>query len=291
MSYAPYGSPPPGYAQAPGYGGDPTAVMGRRYLAYIIDAILAGVIVAIVAGSLFFGSSHTISTGGDPNYCDSVSSSQMCIKVNDNEVRVISRGSFIGGVYGTAAVVWLLNMVLLEGLVGGTVGKLACGIRVVKHDGSVCGMGRALLRNVLLIVDAACFAIIGIVTSATTKGHRRVGDMAASTLVVPSRSSATRSTSPASPRRCTTPTPRAATPAPTPHRRAATARSAGPTLGGPPPPLRHSPSTRPDTPTWGRQAQRLHPVRHRTRHLARARHRHRRVEAHQPVRPPPANVL
>jgi uncharacterized RDD family membrane protein YckC len=158
--------------------------MGRRYLAYILDAILAGVIVAIVAGSLFFGSSHTISTGGDPNYCDNVSSSQMCIKVNDNEVRVISRGSFIGGVYGTAALVWLLNMVLLEGLVGGTVGKLACGIRVVKHDGSVCGMGRALLRNVLLIVDGFCFALVGIITSSTTKGHRRVGDMAASTLVV-----------------------------------------------------------------------------------------------------------
>ena len=185
MSYAPYGSPPPGYAQAPGYGTDPTAVMGRRYLAYIIDSILALVVVGIVAGSLFFSSSHTISTGGDSHYCtDYPPTNQMCIQTNPNEARVIDRGSFVLGVYGTGAVVWLLNMVLLEGIVGGTVGKLACGIRTVKHDGSVCGIGRALLRNVLLIIDAACLAIIGIITSATTKGHRRVGDMAASTLVV-----------------------------------------------------------------------------------------------------------
>jgi uncharacterized RDD family membrane protein YckC len=164
---------------------DPTAVLGRRYLAYIIDGVLAAVVVLIIAGSTFFGSSHTISTGGDPSYCSNNQvSGQMCFQTNDNQARVISTGSLVGSFYGSYGIVWLLNMVLLEGLVGGTVGKLACGIRVVKHDGSICGVGRALVRNLLLIVDGFCFALVGIITSSTTKGHRRVGDMAASTLVV-----------------------------------------------------------------------------------------------------------
>ncbi len=203
---------------------------------------------------------------------------------------VIGPATSWSSVYGTYAVVWLLNMVLLEGIVGGTVGKLACGIRTVKHDGSVCGIGRALLRNMLLIIDAACLAIIGIITSATTKGHRRVGDMAASTLVVAKSQLGHPVNVPGVTSPVYDPYATGGYPGVLPgaHGRLRPGRRALP-LGRPLPrsgaarvPGRH--------PHVGRQAQRLHPVRHRPRHLARARHRVRRVEAHQPVTHP-ANVL
>jgi hypothetical protein len=76
--------------------------------------------------------------------------------------------------------------VVLQGLTGWTLGKLATGIRVVRAtDGRVPGIGKAIVRWLLWIVDSLpIFWLVGIITAATSTGHRRVGDMAAGTLVV-----------------------------------------------------------------------------------------------------------
>ncbi len=83
----------------------------------------------------------------------------------------------------------LLLFVVIQGLTGRTLGKLLLGLRTVQGDGSIVGIPRALLRWVLLVIDSLpCLGLLGLITAASTHGHRRVGDMAAKTFVV--RSSA-----------------------------------------------------------------------------------------------------
>ena len=81
----------------------------------------------------------------------------------------------------------LLYLVVLQGLTGKTVGKLTTGIRTVREDGQVPGIGKALIRWLLLIVDDFPYFIpmlVGFVCALSSAGHRRVGDMGAKTFVV-----------------------------------------------------------------------------------------------------------
>jgi uncharacterized RDD family membrane protein YckC len=92
----------------------------------------------------------------------------------------------------SAAVVYLVSfayMILMEGYLGGTVGKLVLGIRVVDISGGKPGPVRALIRNVLRIVDFLPFCyLLGILMVAFSKKKRRLGDLVAGTYVISSRS-------------------------------------------------------------------------------------------------------
>ena len=75
----------------------------------------------------------------------------------------------------------------LQGTSGFTLGKHAARIRTIGPDGHVPGFGRALLRTIVWVADAAPWCIPGLVgftLASTTRGHRRLGDMAANTYVV-----------------------------------------------------------------------------------------------------------
>ena len=75
--------------------------------------------------------------------------------------------------------------VVMQGLLGSTLGKLMVGLRVVRPDGSIANVGWAALRWLFFFVDGPLtFFICGLVTFLVSKGHRRVGDMIASTYVV-----------------------------------------------------------------------------------------------------------
>jgi uncharacterized RDD family membrane protein YckC len=66
-------------------------------------------------------------------------------------------GGFTFEVFGFAALsfmgvgmlLFLLYFIVLEGMFGATVGKLVAKIKVVREDGSACGIGPAVIRNVL----------------------------------------------------------------------------------------------------------------------------------------------
>lgn len=73
---------------------------------------------------------------------------------------------------------------LLEGLLGQTLGKKLCGIRVLKADFTPCGPGAGFLRNLLRIVDAFFYYLVAAVSLAGTFKWQRVGDMVAETVVV-----------------------------------------------------------------------------------------------------------
>ncbi len=73
---------------------------------------------------------------------------------------------------------------LLEGMVGQTVGKKLCGIRVLKVDFTPCSLSAGFLRNMLRVVDAFFYYLAATVCLAATLKWQRFGDMVAETVVV-----------------------------------------------------------------------------------------------------------
>jgi uncharacterized RDD family membrane protein YckC len=68
---------------------------------------------------------------------------------------------------------------------GMTPGKKAMGIQVVHDDGTPLGWGASILRNILRAADFFPFAyLFGIISMATSKEFKRLGDHVAATLVV-----------------------------------------------------------------------------------------------------------
>jgi uncharacterized RDD family membrane protein YckC len=68
---------------------------------------------------------------------------------------------------------------------GRTPGKKQMGIRVINDDGTPVTFAASLLRNLLRVVDfLPAFYLVGVVASVCNKEFKRLGDLAASTLVV-----------------------------------------------------------------------------------------------------------
>lgn len=79
----------------------------------------------------------------------------------------------------------LLYFVLLEGLVGATLGKWALGLRVVSMDGGKPGLALSTARNFLRLVDGLpAFNIVGIVLILRSLENARFGDLVAGTRVI-----------------------------------------------------------------------------------------------------------
>lgn len=177
---ATFGPPPTPYpASQPA---DPTNVMGRRTLAWLIDLILffglVGVLFSQLAVQDTFGNTcQQLQDGNITNVCMSLNDDAVYLdNASDSTIlNLFSLGWFVG------------VFILLQGFTGGSPGKLICGLRVVDKNGRRCGPIKSMIRSMLWVVDAAPWFIpglVGFVTGLTSTGHRRVGDMAASTYVV-----------------------------------------------------------------------------------------------------------
>ena len=167
---------------------DPTAVMGRRIGAFLIDFLLYVLVMAFVGPTPLSPLAEYYEvpdSAGD--VCSDVRDADDdvlgCLQLGDR-VYVTS-----GGDFAVQAVVWVAFVGLyaaMQGATGLTPGKAVFGVKVVNEQGGKPGFGRGLGRTLLWIVDAApwCFPLVGLITGLTTKGHRHVGDMAAKTFVV-----------------------------------------------------------------------------------------------------------
>jgi uncharacterized RDD family membrane protein YckC len=126
--------------------------VGRRAVAIIIDMIVLGILGWVI--SLFTG----MSTSEGFNLT------------------------------GAPAFLWffiaLAYYVVMEVQLGGTLGKMALGMKVVKEDGAKLDWGASLIRNILRIVDGFFFYLVGAIVVWTSKKRQRLGDMVAHTLVV-----------------------------------------------------------------------------------------------------------
>ncbi|HSD45481.1 MAG TPA: RDD family protein [Pyrinomonadaceae bacterium] len=83
-----------------------------------------------------------------------------------------------------AIVVALLNLVVLPGLTGLTLGKWATGLRIVRTDGGNPGIGRAALRHFIGYPLSLITVGIGFLLAIVTVHGRGLHDMIAGTIVV-----------------------------------------------------------------------------------------------------------
>jgi hypothetical protein len=86
----------------------------------------------------------------------------------------------------TIFTVYCLYGVMFDVLADGqTPGKRTQRIRAVNADGTPIRLSASLIRNLLLFVDALPFAyMLGVVTMMVTRHFRRIGDLAAGTVVI-----------------------------------------------------------------------------------------------------------
>lgn len=157
-----------------GGGTDPTRVIGRRVGAWLLDQLLASVVVLGLGAML--GVRFVSQTGTNSRGQTVVTGSQL---------------SGSPGAFAALAVVSFLyaviTQVVLVAQYGWSPGKLLVGLRVVGWDGRPPGVGKALVRGLVNWVGSwlSClwylpaFGIMNV-----TKGHRQPADMAANTYVI-----------------------------------------------------------------------------------------------------------
>ena len=182
MTSYPYPATEPSYAP-PLPAADPTAVMGRRVAAWVIDSVtvLVPSIAAFTSDLEYLEEADLDQSGID--FCEEYMDREegVCVDAGD---RVYFSDGVPVAPWAIALGLSILINVLIQGLKGWTPGKLLFGIRTVAGDGRAPGIGRAIIRWVLLIVDGLCGGLVGLIVALTSTGHRRVGDMAAKTYVV-----------------------------------------------------------------------------------------------------------
>lgn len=142
-----------------------TDVVGARAVAQLVDGIISLLVFTIVGGA-----SALVLGGG----VAALTRSPVATMVTVGPAAML-----VGGLAGGAVPIlleWAWN--------GETVGKRLVGIRVVSLDGHRLGLGAAVTRNLLAGVDAAFFALVGLVAMATSPARQRVGDRVAGTIVV-----------------------------------------------------------------------------------------------------------
>jgi uncharacterized RDD family membrane protein YckC len=136
-----------------------TQVTGRRVVATLIDGLVFGVAYWLLA--LAFGDIRT--EGDAANWV-----------ANLPVWASVAYGFFVIGYY-----------LLLEGLLGQTLGKLVVGIKVVAEaTGQAPGITAAAIRTLLRLVDGLFCYTVAFVTVLASAKRQRLGDMAARTLVV-----------------------------------------------------------------------------------------------------------
>ena len=166
---------------------DPTAVIGRRIGGWVIDFLLYMLIMAFVSPTPLSPLAEYYDTSDTVDACSVLQEDYDavgCVEIGDRAYVTE------GGDVAIQLIVWVAVVLLyslLQGARGITPGKAVFGIKVVDEQGGQPGFGKSLLRTILWAVDLAPWCIpglVGFITGLTTKGHRRVGDMAAKTFVV-----------------------------------------------------------------------------------------------------------
>lgn len=92
-----------------------------------------------------------------------------------------------------AIVVAALNLGVLPGLRGLTVGKWATGLRILREDGAAIGIGRAFLRHFLGYPLSFLTLGLGFLAAAFSSRGRGLHDLIANTIVVRERQAVTES--------------------------------------------------------------------------------------------------
>ncbi len=150
-----------GAALGPGAAIPPLGSLGARLLAHLIDLVFFLVPAFFLAGNAYGA------------YFGGLTESGFDLK-----------GLPALEIMAAVAVVFFLYLTLFEGVLGATAGKFIIGLRVKSVEGASCGFGRALVRNLLRLVDGIAVYLVALIVALVTKKKQRLGDLAAHTVVV-----------------------------------------------------------------------------------------------------------
>jgi uncharacterized RDD family membrane protein YckC len=150
-------------------GVDPTRVVGRRFLAWLLDSLIdVGIIIGLLQ-LLGIDLERQRTTG----------------TVFDAQVDADGSTALA---FLLVWLVWFVARVVLVGKLGWTPGKLALGIRVARWDGRPPGIPRALGRSLFFGVGqgigGCLYWLVALFTMTTTRGHRQPADYVAGTWVI-----------------------------------------------------------------------------------------------------------
>jgi uncharacterized RDD family membrane protein YckC len=159
-----------------------TKVVFRRGIAFVIDTVPGFVLYWLLVIQV----GQKVGEESGTNYVMETEIINGDVRAQLGDSVYFLEGSDFALVVVVAMAYWIGLFVVVQGLTGATIGKALVAIRTVDAAGKVCGIGRAAVRWVLLIVDAFfyLFPVVGLVTALASDGNRRVGDMAAKTFVV-----------------------------------------------------------------------------------------------------------
>lgn len=160
---------------------DPTDVGGKRVVATIIDWGIWVVINSV----LFYTLAESADTGGLFGCSDlNTSWNNQCVALGD-KIYVVEDSN--GTLLNLIMLAYAIGIfVIMRGLTGKTPGTMLMGIRCVDEQGQPIGIAKGFVRSIAGVVDyiPCCFPLVGLITMFTTKGHRRVGDMAAKSFMI-----------------------------------------------------------------------------------------------------------
>jgi uncharacterized RDD family membrane protein YckC len=137
-----------------------------RVLARVIDLIVhyvvtffAGLLIVIIAGVI-------AAVGG------------VSPTVLSHKLQSFSLLSYVLVILG-----YILYHTLCEGLHGATMGKLICGLVVIKENGSPCSLGAAFGRSLAFLIDSFFFGFVAAAAMSSPQ-RQRLGDIWLHTFVV-----------------------------------------------------------------------------------------------------------
>jgi uncharacterized RDD family membrane protein YckC len=142
----------------------PVAGAGARAFAFLIDWVIRLLL------ALAWFSAATVIYNGDLSLAPPL----------DNDAHW-----FVGVAAPALAIYFLYHYVLELVMRGRTPGKRMAGVSVISRDGTTPSAGALLTRNVFRLIDSLpLFYGVGLIAVIATHEHRRIGDMAAGTVLV-----------------------------------------------------------------------------------------------------------
>ena len=97
-------------------------------------------------------------------------------------ISAVSNG---GGVsYLTSLIIGFCYYVYFESNGGATPGKMLCGLKVIKVEGTPCDTKAAIIRTTCRIIDGLCVYLVGAILIWCSEHNQRLGDRIADTVVI-----------------------------------------------------------------------------------------------------------
>ena len=158
---------------------DPTQVVGRRIVGAGLD--LAALVLVALATFLVVAERQPV-WGGHDLACAGRGAG--CVVVGDTAL--VATGGRLDLVTGVTVLFGAATFIVRRGRSGRSLGMDAVGLVVVDGDGGPPGTRRALVRTLVGWSDylPVCVPLVGLVASATSPAHPRIGDVAAGTIVI-----------------------------------------------------------------------------------------------------------